>query len=324
MINWWFYNSNDYDNFFKNNRRKKHNFLKIKDYERFATNSFHIWTVSPYTIPKPFIISIKFSYTLSSLKINSKNRNLEIKTKEKIARCMVEDIDKSTNLNISISKCKFSNNEGYTIEKIEIQPGYDLIGNFEDNTAIPGMNSSNNEIDKMKNASYFIFKDSINNLKSKSIEGNITKDRKNVKFVLYHQKNNTLKIIKGKGSFLKENKKINFTIEKRIDYNEGITIIPNQMCRSEDGEYLYIFNKDGDDNSLPIINNLYINSFNNTEIFIKKKSRLSTRTIIAIFIPSYLLLIIVYIIIALYKGKDFNIKVAINQETLTLILDNNK
>ena len=201
---------------------RKQNFLGVKDYDKELSTSFHIWTASPYRDPKPFTVSVKFSYRITESRI----RNLQTKTEEKLAKCTVENVDKNTNLNISTSKCEFENDEGYTAEKIEIQAGHDLIGNFEEgnNVATPGMKSSDDDINKMKDASYFTFQNSVKNIQSDSIEGKTTKERKNVKFVLYHQKSDTIETITGKASFLKDNQKIQFTMEPAIDFKEGFQI----------------------------------------------------------------------------------------------------
>ena len=288
---------------------RKQNFLKIKDYNKEISTSFHIWTASPYRDPKPFTISVKFSYRITESRI----RNLETKTEEKLAKCIVENVDENTNLNISTSKCEFDNDEGYIAEKIEIQAGHDLIGNFEEgnNVATPGMNSSDDEINKMKDASYFTFQDSIKNLQSDTIEGKTTKDRKNVKFVLYHQKNDTIETIIGKASFLKDNQKINFTMEPTIDFNEGVTIIPNQMCKDEDGEYLYIINKieSSDENYNNIDDGDLLNHYK------KKKSGLSTGAIIGIVIPCCVLLLISIILAVILSRKSSSSNIAVAQES---------
>ena len=269
----------------------KHSFIKIKEYDKVLTNSFDIWTVSPHRDPKPFTISVKFSYSIVNSKKTSKNRNLEIKTEEKLARCEIENIDTTSNLNITTSKCSFSNDEKYIADKIEIQPGHDLIGKFDDENkfATPGSSSSDDELKKMNETAYFFFKDPITNVNSYNIEGEITQDRKNVEFVLYHQKkDDTIQNIIGKANFLKDKKSISFTTEPKINFEEGITIIPNQLVKSEDGEYIYLQNKVGKRNTT------YQNS-NSTDEFIiyngKKSSGLSTGGIIAIVIPCCLLLI---------------------------------
>ena len=230
---------------------EKQNFVKIKSYDKTLTNSFQIWTISPHKNIKKFIVSVKFSYSITDSRI----RNLETKTEEKVSLCEVINIDESSDLNITTSTCTFSNNEGYTAEKIEIQPGQDLVGKFDDENkvATPGMSSSDEELKNLNNTVYFKFKDPITNLKTNSFDGEITEDRRNVEFVLYHQKGeDSIENIIGKADFLKESKTVIFTTEPSINFDEGITIIPNQLVKSEDGKYLYLKNQmtkgDDDDN----------------------------------------------------------------------------
>ena len=271
---------------------KKQNFFGIKEYDKDLTNSFQIWTISPDGVTKKFTVSVKFSYTIT----DSRLRNLETKTEEKIAHCSIEDIDTSSNLNLTTSRCDFDNDEGYKAEKIEIQPGHDLIGNFDDDelkAATPGT-KNDDKIDeiknKLKNASYFNFKEAVTNVDSNTIEGDTTADRKKVEFVLYHTKTNgdSIQNIKATADFLKDSKSISFTTEPAIDFKEGITIIPNQLAKSEDGEYLYIQNKIGKrENSSPNNNgnNDYDNYQNYTSYHKKSSSGLSTGGILAIVIP---------------------------------------
>ena len=271
---------------------KKQNFFGIKEYDKELTNSFQMWTISPDGVTKKFTVSVKFSYTIT----DSRLRNLETKTEEKIAHCSIEDIDTSSNLNLTTSRCDFDNDEGYKAEKIEIQPGHDLIGNFDDDelkAAIPGT-KNDDKIDeiknKLKNASYFNFKEAVTNVDSNTIEGDTTADRKKVEFVLYHTKTNgdSIQNIKATADFLKGSKSISFTTEPAIDFKEGITIIPNQLAKSEDGEYLYIKNKIGKrENSSPNNNgnNDYENYQNYTSYHKKSSSGLSTGGILAIVIP---------------------------------------
>ena len=248
------------------------------------TNSFQIWTVSPNKNVRKFAVSVKFSYTITSSKINSPNRNLETGTTEKIASCELVYIDEKSNLNLTTSQCTFPNDEGYIAEKIEIQPGHDLIGNFNDENkvATPDTFSSGDEIKNLdENTTYFVLKDAITDLKSNFIEGEIKENRKNVEFVLYHQKNDqTVEVVKAKADFLKDNKKINFFTEPQIDFNEGVTLIPNQLAKSEDGKYLYIQNK------IAKRTNSNTNSYSARE-----SSGLSTGVILAIIIPLFVIII---------------------------------
>lgn len=223
---------------------KKQNFIKIKEYDKSLTNSFQIWTVSPNRDPKKYTVSVKFSYTITDSL--TKIRKLQTKTVETLARCTPIEVDDSTDLNITTSECELSNDDNYPIDKIEIQPGHDLIGNFdeENNVATPGTNNSDDDIKEMKDAVTFIFKDPITNLNSTVIEGEISEDRKNVEFIIYHQKDEqTVELVKGKADFLKNSTSVNITTEPEINFSEGTTIIPNQLVKSEDGKYLYIQNK---------------------------------------------------------------------------------
>jgi hypothetical protein len=269
------------------------------------TNSFQIWTVSPNKNVRKFTVSVKFSYSITSSKTKSPKRNLETKTIEKIASCLPIEIDEKSNLNLTTSECTFPNDEGYTAEKIEIQPGHDLIGNFNDENkvATPGTSLSDDEITKLdEDTVYFVLKDSITDLNSNFIEGEIEEDRKNVEFVLYHQKNDqTVEVVKAKADFLKDNKKINFVTEPQIDFNEGVTLIPNQLAKSEDGKYLYIQNKIAkrtnssnydDDEYRPVKTNSYYSA--------RKSSGLSTGVILAIIIPLCVILIGAVIIASIW------------------------
>ena len=284
---------------------KKQNFYKIQKYEKELTNTFNIWTVSPNKNVRKFIVSVKFSYTITSSKTKSPNRKLESGTTEKIASCVPINIDEKSNLNLTTSECTFPNDEGYTAEKIEIQPGHDLIGNFNDENkvATPGTSLSDDEITKLdEDTVYFVLKDPITDLNSNFIEGEIEEDRKNVEFVLYHQKKDeTVEVVKAKADFLKDNKNINFVTEPQIDFNEGVTLIPNQLAKSEDGKYLYIQNKIAkrtnssnydDDEYRPFKTNSYYSA--------RKSSGLSTGVILAIIIPLCVILIGAVIIASIW------------------------
>ena len=289
---------------------KKQNFVKIKNYDKELTNSFQIWTVSPNKNVRKFTVSVKFSYSITSSKTKSPKRNLETRTIEKIASCLPIEIDEKSNLNLTTSECTFPNDEGYTAEKIEIQPGHDLIGNFNDENkvATPGTNFSDDEIKNLdENTVYFFFKNATTDLKSNVIEGEIEEDRKNVEFVLYHQKNDqTVETVKAKADFLKNNKSINFVTEPEINFKEGVTLIPNQLAKGEDGKYLYIQNKiakrgnssdydsyPGDD-SFPNLKSYYA----------KKSSGLSTGVILAIAIPCCLLLAAIAVVASILAKQS--------------------
>ena len=309
---------------------KKQNFIKIKEYDKDLTNSFQIWTVSPNKNVRKFTVSVKFSYTITSSKTKSPNRNLETGTTEKIASCEPVDIDEKSNLNLTTSKCTFPNDEGYIAEKIEIQPGHDLIGNFNDENkfATPGTNSSDDEIKKLnEDTVYFVFRDAITDLKSTVIEGEIEEDRKNVEFVLYHQKNNqTVETVKAKADFLKENKTVDFVTEPEIDFKEGVTLIPNQLAKSEDGKYLYIQNKIakrgnssnydsypgyGDDNIT------HINSY-----YPKKSSGLPIGVILAIIIPCCLVLVGVAIVASILARQHIAVPDVYNTSSSSHAINN--
>ena len=285
---------------------KKQNFIKIKEYDKTTLyNSFQLWTISPNTEVKKYVVSCKFSYKITE----SRMRILETKTEEKTALCKVDGVDTNNELNITTSTCTFSNDEGYEGEKIEIQPGHDLIGKFDDENKIAtlGMSSSDEEINKLKDVVFFNFKDPITNLKSTTFEGKITEDRKNVEFVLYHQKNNeTIENIIGKADFLKNSKTVHFTTEPEINFDEGITIIPNQLVKSEDGKYLYLKNQIKGNTT-----EYYDSEEKNDEESIhhnikKKNSGLSAGTIVAIIIPCCLALLIIFILACVLRKSYSN------------------
>ena len=313
---------------------KKQKFISIKNYDRTLTNSFNIYTISPNQDPKPYVVSVKFSYTITGIRI----RNLETKTEDKIASCKIEDIDKNSELNITTSTCTFPNDEGYIAEKIEIQPGHDLIGKFNDNNkfASPGMNLSNDEINKLNDTAYFSFDNSITNLNSKTFEGETTEDRKNVEFVIYHLKDeNTIQNVIGKATFLKESKIVNFTTEPEINFNEGITIIPNQLVKSEDGKYLYFKNqiKNGEINISPNevspqTTNVVEPNGNSSDNFInfqrkKQSTGISTGGIIAIIIPCCIILVVAGIISIMCKSSSSKLKDNENSNSNVYINNNN-
>jgi hypothetical protein len=275
---------------------KKQIFIKIKDYSK-DFNYFHIWTISPLTVQRVFTISLK------SFLSNSKR----LKVDSMLARCTIENIKYISNLNIATSKCVFKNDKNYKPEKIEILPGYNLLGNFEDNNiAIPGMNLPYGDIPKIDILylainNPFIHKYSIN------IQGKITKNIKNIKFVLYHLRNNdTFKTILVKGSYIKDIQRINFSTEESIYFNEGLTIIPNQLCKSDDGEYLFIenVNKNNKFNYYKI-GNIKINAENFSNSRTKRK-RITTLKIVGIIFLSIILLIIIGFLLAILKAKFFD------------------
>ena len=275
---------------------KKQIFIKIKDYSK-DFNSFHIWTISPIKAQRVFTIPLKLLFS------NSKR----LKVDSILARCTIENIENISNLDIATSKCEFKSDKRYNPEKIEILPGYNLIGNFEDyNIGIPGMNLSYGDILKIDIPHLvidnpFIHRNSIN------IQGEIIKNIKNIKFVLYHLKNNdTFKTILGTGSAIKDSQSINFSTEQSIDFDNGLTIIPNQLCKSEDGEYLFIeninkknkfnYNKKGNINKNE-------NIFSNIQT---KRKRITPFKIVGIIILSIILLIIIGFLLAILKAKIFD------------------
>ena len=276
---------------------KKQIFIKIKDYSK-NFNYFHIWTISPLRVQREFTISLKL------LLSNSKR----LKVESMVARCTVENIEYISNFNIATSKCLFKNDKNYSPEEIEIVPGYNLIGNFEDNNiAMPGMNLPYGNIPKtdipcLAINNQFIHKNSIN------IQGKITKNIKNIKFILYHLKNNdTFKTIIGKGSLIKDSQSINFFTEQLIDFNEGLTIIPNQLCKSDDGEYLFIENMN-ENNKFNYykkgnFNNKNEQNFFNTQT---KRKRVTPLKIVGIVILSITLLITIGFLLAILKAKIFD------------------
>ena len=231
-----------------------------------------------------------------------------LKVDSMVARCTVENIEYISNLNIATSKCLFKNGKNYSPEKIEIVPGYNLIGNFEDNNiAMPGMNLPYGNIPKtdipcLAINNQFIHKNSIN------IQGKITKNIKNIKFILYHLKNNdTFKTIIGKGSLIKDSQSINFFTEQLIDFNEGLTIIPNQLCKNDDGEYLFIenMNKNNKFNYYKKGNFKNKNEKNFFNIQTNRK-RFTPLKIVGIAILSITLLITIGFLLAILKAKIFD------------------
>ena len=134
------------------------------------------------------------------------------------------------------------------LKKIIIQKGNDLIGNIDENNSLISEGKqfmNDNDIKKIKESTTFTFKNPTSNIKTNIIEGETTLDRKNVEFVLYYSKDFKVQTIKAKGSFLKNTPTVSFTMNPSVNLKEGITIIPNQVCKDENGEYLYIQNKLG-------------------------------------------------------------------------------
>jgi len=225
---------------------KKQSFIGIKDYQQdYRYNYFRIYTVSPNRIDKVFTISIRYKYNITS----SRNRNLnDEEFIEKIVPCTPEDIDASTNLNITLSECTLEKEEGKDVEKIIIQKGNDLIGNFdeENNVITQGKQfMKDDDINKVKEAANFTFKNPTANIKANILEGETTSDRKNVKFTIYYSKDSKVQNIQAEGTFLKNSSTVSFVTNPPINLKEGKTIIPNQICEGENGEYLYIINKVG-------------------------------------------------------------------------------
>jgi hypothetical protein len=222
---------------------EKQVFLGINEFDGFS--SFQIMTISPFRESKTYTVSVKYSFVLDNGDAyNFRGRNLETLTDTIIAHCYTNDFEEGQNMIIANSECQFGGYKGTPIN-LEIEPGYDLIGNFNDKETTINSGESRNtdeEINKMKKASYFKFKYAINNLKSNTFEGATSEDRRDVNFILYHQKGETVETIEATANFLKNSNKITFTPKANIDFNEGVTVIPNQMCKSLDGNYLYIEN----------------------------------------------------------------------------------
>ena len=99
---------------------------------------------------------------------------------------------------------------------------------------------NDNDIDTIKESTAFTFKNPTGNIKKNILEGETILDRKNVEFVLYYSKDSNVQTIKAKGSFLKNSQTVSFTMNPSINLKEGNTIIPNQVAKGENGEYLYI------------------------------------------------------------------------------------
>ena len=288
---------------------KKQSFIGIKDYESdYMYNYFRMYTISPDgNLDKVFTISTRFKYKITS----SRNRNLEDSNDgyiEKIVPCTPESVDNSSNLNITLSKCSLKNEEGKEIEQINIQKGNDLVGNFEEgkNEIYEGKQfMTDDDINKIKESATFTFKNPTANLKDNILEGETTEDRKNVKFVLYYSKDSNVETIQAEASFLKESQKVNFIMNPSINLKNGKTIIPNQMCKGENGEYLYIVNKIG-----TIEQNNEDNKEGKRRRFIGKKNKLSTGALIAIILCCSLVLItvIIAVILIIIKKKQNKIE----------------
>ena len=101
------------------------------------------------------------------------------------------------------------------------------------------------DINKVKEAANFTFKNPTANIKTNILEGETTSDRKNVKFTIYYSKDSKVQNIQAEGTFLKNSSTVSFVTNPPINLKEGKTIIPNQICEGENGEYLYIINKVG-------------------------------------------------------------------------------
>ena len=228
---------------------KKQSFVGVKDYDYsdYSYGNFRIYTISPNgSIKNVFTISTKFRY-----KINDDRRNLQQTDRgyiQKIIPCTPENVDESSNLNITLSICQIEKENGQEIEKIEIEKGNDLIGNFENgkNEIFEGQTFMNdNDLNKVKYCANFTFKNPQPNIKKNTFKGETTEDRKNILFVLYHTENNEVQTIQATASFLKDSPSVTFTMAQSIDLKKGITIIPNQLAQNENGEYLYLQNKVG-------------------------------------------------------------------------------
>ena len=302
---------------------KKQSFIGIRDYNYsdYHYNNFRMYSISPDgSIDKVFTISTRFKYKITSEQRRNLQENEEI---EKIIPCYPETVDTSSSLNITLSKCQFEKEEGKEIEKIDIQKGNDLIGNFEDgkNEIYEGQTFLNdNDINTIKQSATFTFKNPEPNIKTNKIEGETTEDRRNVNFVLYHTENSKVQTIQGKASFLKDSSTISFTMTPSINLNNGITIIPNQIAQGENGEYLYFQNKVG-----TIIDNEDKSGNNGGTSGNEDGAGLSTEGLIAIIICSIVLLISIAIILAIILKKRIKIKQEQTNSKSNLInIKNNK
>jgi hypothetical protein len=270
---------------------QKENYVGVK--EPLNGTSFQIWVISPRRGERKFTVSVKYNYEITSSKVGNHRRLA--KTEEKIARCTTKD--ENNNLNLTSCECELTDTNDLP-GNLEIQPGHDLIGNFEsgknriDSTGAEPILDA--DIDKIKNAPIFTFENPVSNLQSTTIEGTTTEDRKNMKFIIYHQNGDELQTIKATGNFLKNEKKIEFTPDSKIDFNNGITIIPNQLCSNDDGEYLYIKNKVPERiSSSGGSSDSYSRSASGRNTFPKKKTGLSKGGIIALIIVGSILAICV-------------------------------
>ena len=283
---------------------KKQSFVGVKDYDYSAYNYnyFRMYTISPDgSIDKVFTISTRFRY-----KIIDDRRNLQQNDDgyiEKIIPCFPESVDTSTNLNLTLSKCEIEKEEVKEIEKIEIQKGNDLIGNFENgkNEIFEGQTFINeSDLNKIKQTAIFTFEKPKPNIKSNIIKGETTEDRANINFVLYHTENSKVQTIQAKASFIKGNSSATFTMIPSINLKNGITIIPNQIAQNDNGEYLYFQNKVG-----TILDDEEEEEEEKEEKKKRKSKGLSKGILAVIIICSTLVLIsIILLIVYLLKKKS--------------------
>ena len=174
------------------------------------------------------------------------NRNLQEKDeeyKEQIVTCFQESKSNNEYFQIILSKCSFPI-IFYETEKIKIETGFDLIGNFDEkkNTIFEGMQFMNyTDKEKIKDECS-IFSYGTFNMDTYKLIGDTTLERKNVKFYFYYSKDLKVQIIQAKGSFLNESSIVDFEMSPSVDLEKGNVFIPSQVCQAENGEYLYIKN----------------------------------------------------------------------------------
>ena len=177
------------------------------------------------------------------------NRNLQEKDeeyKEQIVTCFQESKSNNEYFQIILSKCSFPI-IFYETEKIKIETGFDLIGNFDEkkNTIFEGMQFMNyTDKEKIKDECS-IFSYGTFNMDTYKLIGDTTLERKNVKFYFYYSKDLKVQIIQAKGSFLNESSIVDFEMSPSVDLEKGNVFIPSQVCQAENGEYLYIDNSYG-------------------------------------------------------------------------------
>lgn len=221
---------------------KRQTLIGIEGYQtdKYAYHIF-LYTSTPLDYNKYyFTIIIKIIYKKRT------NRNLQEKEdKEQIVTCFVQSKSNNEYFQIILSKCSFYDLD--EIEKIKIETGFDLIGNFDEkkSTIFEGTQFMNYiEKEKIKDECS-IFNFATFNMNTYKLIGDTTLERKNVTFYFYYSKDLKVQNIQAKGSFLNESSIVDFEMNPSVDLEKGNVFIPSQVCQAENGEYLYIQNSYG-------------------------------------------------------------------------------